>query len=180
MKRRGILRYVWPVAWLCLMLLVACGRPAPQRPSRIMGDGQRGTEPDSAQLALLELNHRLAEAADEQLRQVVLQQDGSYALYEGGVWASLQTPGDGATIQEKEECRLRLQTYRLDGTLLSDTEGTYQLGKRQLPQAVETNIEEWRHGARVRMYAPWYSAYGLHGNDAVPPYENVIIELTIE
>lgn len=159
-------------------MVAGCSRQAPQRPSQRLG---HTPEPDSAQLALMELNHRLAEAADEQLHALALAQDTPYALYEGNVWACVLDKGDAdAAVREKEECQLQLRTYSLDGTLLSDTRGSYTIGQRQLPQAVEANITEWHHGTRVRMFAPWYAAYGLRGNEAVPPYENVIIELTIE
>ena len=162
-----------------VLLVAGCGRQAPQRPSQRLG---QSPQPDSAQLALMELNHRLAEAADEELHALAVAQEEPYALYEGNVWAWVMDRGDtdSPAIREKETCSLHMRIYSLDGTLLSDTQGTYTIGQRQLPQAVEANITEWHHRTRVRMFAPWYAAYGLRGNEAVPPYENVIIELTIE
>ena len=52
--------------------------------------------------------------------------------------------------------------------------------KLVMPVTVEWNISELHPGARVRMYVPWYAAYGLQGTAHVPPYENVIIELELK
>ena len=96
-----------------VLLVAGCGRQAPQRPSQRLG---QSTEPDSAQLALMELNHRLAEAADEELHALAVAQEEPYALYEGNVWACVTDKGDtDAAVREKEECLLQLRTYTLDG-----------------------------------------------------------------
>ena len=79
----------------------------------------------------------------------------------------------------EEECTVHLKVFALDGRMLEDSEGTYCIGKMELPAAVDTNIREWHHGCRVKMYAPWYSAYGIRGTRNIPPYENVLIEIEL-
>ena len=58
----------------CAVLLTACTGQAPQRPSQRKG---AAPEADSALIALMELNRRMTEAADEQLLQIgALEQEG--------------------------------------------------------------------------------------------------------
>lgn len=165
---------------LCVLLFAACGGKGPQRPSRWIG---REAEPDSTVLNLLELNRRMATAADQELLSYVRSHEGNYALYNGGVWVR--------TIEQGNEelkpygfghrCRLHLRVYMLNEqrTLLSDVDQTFKLGEAYLPLAVTDVVREKHPGARVEMLVPWYSAYGLRGNENIPPYQNVIIDLTI-
>ena len=54
------------------------------------------------------------------------------------------------------------------------------LGKNELPLGVDSNVPELYPGAKVRMYVPWYAAFGQLGTEYIPPYENVIIELELK
>ena len=51
-------------------------------------------DPDSAALALLELNQQLAQAADEELYHIVQSLDEPYALYDSNVWMRIVDKGD--------------------------------------------------------------------------------------
>ncbi len=129
---------------------------------------------------MMELNMHLAQAADDELLRIVSAQEEPYALYDGNVWMLIIDRGNDQLPSPTGSCPLRLRTYALDGKLLLDAEGTYALGKNELPGAVEWNIDELHPGGKARMYVPWYMAYGQQGNDHVPPYENVIIELELK
>ena len=160
------------------LLMAACSGQAPQRPSKRMGE----VPPvDSAQLALMALNQQLTESADATLCRLAQAQAEPYALYEHGTWVYLTDTGDAAqgTIREGEECTVHMRIYSLDGQLYSDIEQTARAGKYELPAAVDGNISEWNHGTKARLLAPWYAAYGIKGTDAIPPYENVIIEIEV-
>ena len=164
---------------MLVLVLAGCNPTAPQRPSQ-----RKGSAPavDSTQLALLEMNQQLASAADQQLAQWVQEQPERYALYEGNVWIAILSRGDGngSTPKENEECVVHMQTYNTEGHLLIDNEGIYRIGKHELPPAVEVALTELYHGGRARLAAPWYTAYGLKGNEYVAPYQNVIIELELK
>lgn len=164
---------------LAVLMLVACNRLAPQRPSQRMG---QVPQVDTAQLALLQLNRQLAEAADNLLMQTAQAQDEAYALYEANTWVTILDPGntESASPVPGEEWTVHMRTYTLTGELYTDSEGTYRIGKQELPIAVDVNICEWHRGCRIRMYAPWYAAYGIKGTDEIPPYENVMIELELK
>lgn len=164
--------------FLLAALWVSCGHQAPQTPSQ-----RKGLAPqvDSAQLALLQLNQQLAEAADRELTALAQKQDSAFALYEAGTWVHISSLGDTTTPtpQANEEWIIRMCVYDLTMHLLVDSEAGYRIGKRELPQAVEENIGELHHGAQARLLAPWYTAFGLRGTEHVPPYENVIIDIEL-
>lgn len=167
------------VSGLVALLLVACGPQAPQRPSQRKGEAPKA---DSASLALLELNQQLALAADKQLTQFAQTREEPYALYEANTWMTILDPGDttSPTPKTDEQWTVRMLTYTLDGQLLIDSEGTFRIGKQELPLAVDANIHELHRGAKARLIAPWYAAYGLQGTEYIPPYENVIIEIELK
>lgn len=164
-----------------LGLLTACGgQQGPQRPSRWMG---HTPEPDSTQLQLLEFNQRMATEADAELLRYVEAQPESYALYKAGVWVHIITPGnDEEPYMYGQECSLQMRIYALGKgqRLLSDQQGTFRMSGDQLPIAVMEVVRELSPGTHAQLVAPWYSAYGVTGNDHVPPYQNVLIDLTIE
>ena len=159
--------------------MAACSHQAPQRPSQRKGEVPKA---DSAQLALLELNRQMAQAADQQLELLAQAQDAPYALYENNVWMTVITHGDEEepTPADGEEWRIAMQVYDLKERLLMDAEGTYRIGKHELPQGVDANIGELHRGGKARMLVPWYAAYGISGTETVPPYENVIIDIELK
>ena len=160
------------------VMFVGCGHQAPQTPSQRKG---QGPQVDSAALALLQLNQQLAEAADRELTALAQEQDSAFALYEAGTWMRIMNKGDETTPtpQANEEWTIRMRVYDLKMQLLEDSEASYCIGKKELPQAVEENIGEMHHGAQARLLAPWYTAFGLRGTDRIPPYENVIIDIEL-
>lgn len=161
---------------IAALLLIACGRVDPQRPTQ-----RKSATPavDSAQLALMELNLRLTQAADDQLSQLA-QQEGNYVLYERGTWVQTVVWGEGEKVNPNEECTVHMRISSLDGQLYCDVEQTALVGKHELPAAIDENIPEWKHGAQLLLLAPWYAAYGIKGTEHIPPYENVRIELEIK
>lgn len=162
---------------LAAVLLLGCGQQAPQRPSQRRGQAPKA---DSAQLALMEMNRRLTEAADEQVMRWAQAQEEPFALYAAGTWVHMINPGDAERpVVHDEECTVRMRIFHPKGTLYSDTQQTARAGKYEFPAAIDENITEWHHGAQLRLAAPWYAAYGIKGTDRIPPYQNVIIELDI-
>ena len=168
--------------WVCLLLSAGgcCGR-GPQRPSQ-----RSGTKPeaDSSALALMEMNQRLAIAADEEVLRYVqgLEDAERFAQMPfSNAWVRIMEKGDeqSACPQKDETWRLHIKTYSLQGQLLLDTEQEYRIGRNELPMCIEMNINEWHREARVIIVAPWYAAYGMMGTEEVPAYENVLLDITI-
>ena len=131
-------------------------------------------------MALLELNQQLAIAADQQLAQWAQTQDRPYALYESNVWMTIIDRGDEEIPATDRARIIAMRIYNLDGQLLADIEGSYRIGRRELPQGVEANIGELHQGGKARMAVPWYAAFGITGTDHIPQYENVIIDVELK
>ena len=169
---------LWVICAACL-LMVACSGQGPQRPSRVLG---RTPEPDSAQLALLEMNQRLALEADRQLQALAAGQAGDYALYDGGIWVKIVSQGDIHSPKPEmgTNCTVRTAIYSLKGQLYLDAEQEYLLGQSTLPFSLEQVITQLYPQTQARLMIPWYAAYGVSGTETIPPYENIIIDLYIE
>jgi len=171
-------------------MLAGCAGKGPQRPSVHKGEWasressaeREETRVENQELALMEMNERLAHAADEELLHWVRAQKEPYALYECGTWGYILDTGDThrPAFQPEEECTLHMRVYSLSGHLYRDIEQTAHVGKYELPTAIDENITEWHHGAHVMLLAPWYSAYGIQGKGGIPPYENVVIDLELK
>ena len=172
----------------CVLMLVACGRSrGPQLPSRWLGR----TEVDSAQLDLMEFNQRMVEEADAELMHYALEQNEPYVVYRGGTWVYIVEKGnaDLPRYTYGQECTLHLRVYPLSHrskesagqpVCLLDDYRRFKLGSSELPFGVSEVVRELNPGAQARLLVPWYSAYGVQGNGYVQPYQNVIIDLTIE
>lgn len=164
------------IVGLVAMLLYSCSGVAPQRPSQRKG---QTPETDSTRLAIMEMNLQLAKAADRAVLGASQAQDEQYALYDGSAWMHIYSKGDETqqAAHNGSLCTLHMRIYTLDGRLLEDSEGTYTVGKYELPNCIEQNLHELRPGAHVRIYAPFYTAFGAQGTAHIPPYENVMIDL---
>ena len=168
------------VGLICLILTACGGHQSPQRPSQWLG---KSPEPDSVQLRLMELNQQMAAEADKELLHYVQTHEEAYALYLGNVWVHIWESGNDELTPYNygQSCPLHLRIYSMDGkTLLADMRRSFQLGSNDTPYGVTEVVRELYPGARARLLAPWYSAYGIQGNGYVEPYQNVIIDLTIE
>ncbi len=163
-----------------ILAFAGCTPQAPQRPSQRSGQ----TSPsDSITLAMVELHQRLADAADIELNRYIKEHPGQWFSQDDGSWWMRQRGGEADRQKggEAERLQIRLITRDLEGKLLSDVEGEYELGKCQLPEAVESVITlNFKLSTfNFKVLAPWYVAYGSQGNDAIPGYQNVIIEVYI-
>ena len=171
---------------VCMMVMLGCHRTAPQSPSHRSSEAPKA---DGEVMALMELNRRMVGVADKTLTELadsLHRADGiEFAQMMCGGWKSKRSP----EAREKwlyadnpkagELWTVRLRTQRLDGSLVTDTEGTYKVHKYELPIAVEEAIEDMYSGEQCIVLAPWYCAYGIRGNEYVAGYENVIFEVIL-
>lgn len=171
---------------LACCAMMACHRTAPQQPTRRSSE----TPPsDTTLMALMEVNHRMACEADKiliSLADSLTKATGiEFAQMSCGGWKSRRDSlarkrglyADSPKYDESWSVRLR--TFHLDGTLVSDTEGVYKFHHFDLPIAVEEALEDMYTGEKAYVLAPWYTAYGIHGNQLIAGYENVRFEVTL-
>lgn len=169
------------------ILLSACHRTAPQSPSRRSSDG---TKADTTVLSLMELNQRMAAHADRELFRIVdsvRQADHvDFAQMSCGGWKMRR---DSVTREKSlyadsprpnENWRVHIQSFDLQGHMLMDTEKVYTIKHFDMPIAVEEAVEDMFAGEKTVVYAPWYTAYGLHGEHNAPPYTNIRFVVTLK
>ena len=164
---------------LVCCLWVGCGGRGPQRPTYKSG---QPPQEDTVEAALVEMNLRMAKEADKAVFRYVEAQDEAYAQLEfTNAWMRIAAHGDtdGVSPKDDELWQMHLRVKDLNGRLLLDEERDYRIGRSQLPICADVACNEWHHGDHIVMVAPWYSAYGMHGNEDIPPYSNVQIDIEI-
>lgn len=168
-------------------LIMGCARTAPQKPSQRNGVRAEAAA-DTAAMALLTMNQRLADAADREVLRRVQQAQASgaeenalvYSQNEVGAWERwIVRSHEGECPKKDEEWTLHMVVSSLDGQMLLDSEATYRIGREEMPRAVEEAISEAHHGDEVEIICPWYTAYGAVGNEYIEAYQNVIITVYI-
>ena len=161
---------------------MSCAKTAPQRPSQRSGQ----TPPvDTTLLAMMEVNGRLVEEADRIVALWVQEQVHHFNLMECGAWRIERDSLTSARAQHetnpqsKETWFIRWQVYHLDGSLAEDHEGTYTIGRAELPAAVDETVQQMIHSEKTTIIAPWYCVYGIKGSKHIQPYENVRIDIQL-
>lgn len=171
--------YKWMIVAISAFVLCCCGKMGPQRPSQRKGEAPQA---DTMTLAMLELNKQLAFAADQELTELAQQMEEPFALYEANTWMAILDKGDiyGPFPSTNEYNLIHMRMYDLKGNLLLDSEGSYRICRHELPACMDMNIRHLHKGAKARLLAPWYQAYGLKGTENIPPYTNLIIDIELK
>lgn len=128
-------------------------------------------------MALVLLNQRMAEEADKELIRYINGQTADYTLDTYGFWYRFTTRTDAPRLQKEQTVTVQARIYTLQDRLLADIEETVVVGKKQVIPAIEQMLPLLREGESCVLLAPWYTAFGAVGSDAVAPYTNVKIEL---
>ena len=155
---------------ICSMLM-ACGKTQPQRPTF----KNRPQAADSTVVALVEVNQRMAADADSRLARYATE---DYALQEEGYWVSGLHDIETGFSDSTQVC-VRMQVYDTEGNLYEDRHETFCVGKTGDMRVLDPVLRQLHRGDSVSILAPWYMAYGSLGNQVVPPYTNVRIELRV-
>ena len=73
--------------------------------------------------------------------------------------------------------------YDLKGAELLSEKKTVRFGKKEIPTGLEDGLRLMRKGETLRLIVPWYLAYGMKGEDNIPPYTSlmylIVSEMTI-
>ena len=165
---------ILPFVFLLVLALTGCHRTAPLSPT--YHSGRQEVRVDSSLMQAIETNQHLAEEADRELTMFV---DSGFAQQELGYWSRGMVQVD-STLAANTPVTLHRRVYTLDSLLVEDVTEIVTVGQANQIQAVNDALEQMTHGQEVTLIVPWYLAYGSTGTDAVAPYTNVRIELTVE
>lgn len=157
-----------------LLVLVGCTQQ-PQKVHRL----NEKQEPDSALIAQLTFNTRMADAADKACKDWVQNESISYAMDDFGFWYAKTIKLDSDTPQKGDKILTHIQIRELNGELLADIKDYFSVGSGDLPIAINRSLKQMCQGEQMQIVAPWYTAYGAEGTSIIKPYSNLIITLTI-
>ncbi len=159
-----------------LLLPIGCQRTQPQRPSN-----RSVAEVDSTELARLYFTQRMAEEANTALARFAGQLDSAYVLDARGYWYRfVEKKEQSEHLQKEQQVLVQLLVYTLQNEALSDQQMLIKVGQGSVPAAVDNILLKMALGERVSLLVPWYQAFGAIGNEQVPAYANVRIELIVD
>jgi len=155
------------------MVCSACGRVRPQ-------GAANKPQADSTAIALMEMNLKLAGAADQMLVDSVQASGLPYVLDLRNYWYYLTPVTDGDSV--KEGMRVEYSAVIRDlrtGALIEDVTEEVEVGKGQALRAIDYTFPFMRERQQATILAPYYNAYGRDGNEQVAPLTNVKVTLKV-
>ena len=173
------MRYIFHIALLLTMLLLSIAFVACQQsPQQVKHHNQPPTV-DSALLAQMQFNTRMATEADKACLAIVEADTLQYTLDDFGFWYTKTIKLTSDNLQQGEEVNLHIQIREINGNLILDTKMPVIIGSGDFPIAITRALKTMCHGEQMRIITPWYAAYGIEGTSSIKPYSNLIILLTI-
>ncbi len=139
----------------------------------------RHVEVDSTELAMALVKQRMVEEANTVLARYVRSLGVPYVLERTGYWYRVVYHTTNDTIRKNQQVLAHIVVQDLQGTLLTDSEQLLNVGKQEVPAVVDAFLLQRCIGERASLLLPWYAAYGALGNEYVPAYANVRMEIEI-
>lgn len=161
---------------ICVILCASCHKTQPQLPSN------KVPKKDSAELALMELNFRMAEAADREITAIVKNiscDTISYTLDETGFWYRKTRHSADTQSTLSKELDIHIQVFDMEDVLLFDSHEHITVGKHESAWCVDEAVQMMQHGDEMEILSPWYTGFGRLGNEYIPAYTNIKIKLSI-
>ena len=172
---RHIFHIALPITMLFLSIaFIACQ----QTPQQVKHRNQQQPV-DSALLAQLQFNSRMADQADKMCLNIVEADTLKYTLDDFGFWYTKTISLPSETVQKGQEINVHIQISEIQGDLTYDTKMPIVVGSGDLPISINRALKTMGIGEQMRIITPWYAAYGIEGTSVIKPYSNLIILLTI-
>lgn len=165
-----------PLTMLLLSIAFAACQPTPQRVKHL----HQEQPADSALLAQMLFNTRMASEADKACLAIVKEDTLQYTLDDFGFWYTKTIKAPTDTLQKGQEVNAHICISEINGELTLDTKIPIVVGAGDLPTAINRALKLMCVGEQMRIISPWYAAYGIEGTNSIKPYSNLIILLTIE
>lgn len=161
---------------LCVIVCCSCHKTQPQSPSN------KTIKKDSTELALMELNFRLAEEADREITQLIKNESTdtlTYTLHEAGFWYRYISSTKGSHFTDGNIVDIHIQIYDLENNLMLDSNEQITIGKRESAWCIDEAVKMMHQGSEMEILSPWYTGFGSTGNAYIPAYTNIKIKLSI-
>lgn len=154
------------------LLLSACSKVQPQGAAN-----KKETSPE--QMALMEMNLRLAEEAERIVVDSVKASNLPFVLEDySGFWycKTIQTEGDSIRLGMEVDYSASIRDLQ-DNKLIADISEAITIGHSEAIPAIQYVLPYMCVGEEFLIIAPYYCAFGKDGRDGVPPLTNVRIHI---
>ena len=154
--------------------LNSCTKPTPQLPSN------KNTNRNTTVQTMLEMNKVLALKEDSVIQAMVDEQAIPYIKSKSGIWYSVIHATNSDSLKNDSIVSFSYTLYNLEGTEILSEKKSVRLGKKEIPTGLEDGLRLMRKGETIRLIVPWYLAYGMKGNEDVPPYTSLMFVIVNE
>ncbi len=169
-----ILKYLFPVIISFCIGLSSCTKPSPQLPSNKTANGNTATQ------SMLEMNKVLATREDSIIQAMVDNQSIAYIKSKSGIWYSVIHATNSDSLKNDSIVSFSYKMYDLKGAELLSEKKTVRFGKKEIPTGLEDGLRLMRKGETLQLIVPWYLAYGMKGEDNIPPYTSLMYLIVSE
>ena len=152
----------------------ACKKNAAQFPSNKTVDN------DSTEQSLIEMNKALTIREDSLIQSYINKQSVVFRKTPSGVWYRIQKTTKLDSIKNDSIISFSYIAYSLEGVKLKEGIKTNKFNKKELPTGLEEGLKLMRKGESARIIIPWYLAYGMQGNEEIPPYTSIIYDVSCD
>ncbi|MEI6754483.1 MAG: FKBP-type peptidyl-prolyl cis-trans isomerase [Paludibacter sp.] len=151
---------------------VSCVKQMPQLPSNKVIERNMDNE------TLLKINSKLTEKEDSTIR-ILAESKGSFRKNQLGFWYKIFHTGKGTAVKDSVQCSFDFQIMKLDNKLINSGFTKIIIGKKQSIIGLEEGLKMMHKGDSAIFIIPWYLAYGMTGNDMIPPYTSLIYRIKL-
>ena len=168
------LNHLFPVIIIFCIGLSSCTKPSPQLPSNKTANGNTAIQ------SMLEMNKVLALKEDSTIQAMVDEQAIPYIKSKSGIWYSVIHATNSDSLINDSIVTFSYKMYDLNGTEMLSEKKTVRFGKKEIPTGLEDGLRLMRKGETIRLIVPWDLAYGMKGEDNIPPYTSLMYLIVSE
>lgn len=157
---------------LLICIAIACTRQVPQLPAN------KVTAADSSGVALQFANEKLISGEDSIVQNFIAKANIHYQKSNSGLWYKIYNVKNNQNKPEHgQSCKIDYKVYSLENKLLFTETKNFIIGKKQLINGIEEAFLYLSEGDSAVAVVPWYIGYGIKGNQEIPPYTSVVVQL---
>jgi hypothetical protein len=156
-----------------IYLAIACTRQTPQLPAN------KAIESDSVGIAIQTSNQRLITGEDSIIASYVSTRTEKFQKTSSGLWIYSEKTAKTTKLKNGDNCKIKYRIYSFTDSLLDQKTEFIIIGKKQVVNGIEEAILLMNNSDSAILIMPWYLGYGMKGNENVPPYTSVVVNLEI-
>ena len=157
-----------------IILLLSCVKPQPQFPSN------KGNIIDSTKMNLTKMNEVLAQKEDSLIQILIKKQSVPFTKQTNGLWYHKEIETNLDALKNDSAISFQYKCYTLTGELVKSGKSQIRFGKKETTVGLEEGLKLMKKGEKMQLIVPWYLAYGMKGEDNIPPYTSLIYEVSVD